>query len=91
MATPDKAKTIMLLNQSFVFLQQSVEKIPDAELSQTRNFFGQQKTVATIVFDIATHTHEHLGQAIAYARMNGVAPPWSAAEAAAEFVHRQCG
>jgi hypothetical protein len=23
------------------------------------------------------HLHEHLGQSIAYARMNGVAPPWS--------------
>ena len=24
-----------------------------------------------------THLHEHLGQAIAYARSNGVVPPWS--------------
>jgi hypothetical protein len=24
--------------------------------------------------------HEHLGQAIAYARVNGVVPPWSAKE-----------
>jgi uncharacterized damage-inducible protein DinB len=87
-ATPDKSKTVMLLNQSFDYLQQSVEKIPDAELSQTRNFFGQQKTVAAILFDIATHTHEHLGQAIAYARMNGVTPPWSAAEAAAEHTQK---
>jgi hypothetical protein len=23
------------------------------------------------------HASEHLGQSIAYARMNGVAPPWS--------------
>jgi hypothetical protein len=26
---------------------------------------------------LVSHLHEHLGQAIAYARMNGVAPPWS--------------
>ena len=26
---------------------------------------------------IATHAHEHLGQSIAYARSNGVVPPWS--------------
>ena len=26
---------------------------------------------------ILNHMHEHLGQSIAYARMNGVAPPWS--------------
>jgi hypothetical protein len=24
-----------------------------------------------------THLHEHLGQLIAYARMNGIKPPWS--------------
>jgi hypothetical protein len=24
--------------------------------------------------------HEHLGQAVAYARMNGIAPPWSKGE-----------
>jgi hypothetical protein len=29
---------------------------------------------------VANHNHEHLGQSIAYARMNGVAPPWSAGE-----------
>jgi hypothetical protein len=24
-----------------------------------------------------THLHEHLGQAIAYARINNIVPPWS--------------
>jgi hypothetical protein len=27
---------------------------------------------------IAEHAGEHLGQQIAYARMNGIVPPWSA-------------
>ncbi len=26
---------------------------------------------------VSGHAHEHLGQAIAYARSNGVVPPWS--------------
>jgi uncharacterized damage-inducible protein DinB len=29
---------------------------------------------------IVTHAHEHLGQSIAYARVNGVVPPWTAAQ-----------
>jgi len=33
---------------------------------------------------IGQHNNEHLGQSIAYARMNGVVPPWTAAEQAAE-------
>jgi hypothetical protein len=26
---------------------------------------------------MSNHLHEHLGQSIAYARTNGVTPPWS--------------
>ncbi|HEY6147020.1 MAG TPA: hypothetical protein VIZ69_04950 [Thermoanaerobaculia bacterium] len=35
-----------------------------------------------ILMIIQTHLHEHLGQSIAYARSNGVTPPWSEAEQA---------
>jgi hypothetical protein len=31
---------------------------------------------------VASHLHEHPGQSIAYARINGIAPPWSASEGA---------
>jgi uncharacterized damage-inducible protein DinB len=33
---------------------------------------------------LLSHMHEHLGQSIAYARMQGVVPPWTAAQNAAE-------
>jgi len=26
---------------------------------------------------IANHVSEHMGQSVAYARMNGIVPPWS--------------
>jgi hypothetical protein len=29
---------------------------------------------------ILEHASEHLGQSIAYARMNGIVPPWSRSE-----------
>jgi len=34
-----------------------------------------------VLFLIITDMHEHLGQMIAYARMNNVVPPWTAARA----------
>jgi hypothetical protein len=41
------------------------------------NTFGRElKNDAGIAFAL-TDTHEHLGKLIAYARMNGVVPPWS--------------
>jgi len=33
---------------------------------------------------LLSHAHEHLGQAIAYARSNRVTPPWTAKQQAAE-------
>jgi len=30
-----------------------------------------------VLFQLIAHMNEHLGQSIAYARMNGVVPPWS--------------
>jgi uncharacterized damage-inducible protein DinB len=40
--------------------------------------FGQQVTKRTALLLMANHVHDHLGQSIAYARSNGVRPPWSA-------------
>jgi len=33
-----------------------------------------------VIFLILSDAHEHLGQAVAYARMNGIVPPWTAAQ-----------
>jgi len=30
-----------------------------------------------VLINLETHMAEHLGQAIAYSRMNGIVPPWS--------------
>ena len=40
-------------------------------------FFGQDSTVDGVLLRLLVHNHEHMGQMIAYARMNGVAPPWT--------------
>ena len=40
---------------------------------------GTTNTQRGLMLFIAKHTSEHLGQSIAYARMNGVVPPWSQA------------
>ncbi|MBV8200264.1 MAG: DinB family protein [Acidobacteria bacterium] len=76
----DKAKTVAALKASFEHLHQAIDSLPDADLGKPVDFFGRKATVADIVLGAASHAHEHLGQSIAYARMNGVVPPWSAAE-----------
>ena len=73
----DKAKTIDTLKKSFDAVKQAIAAVPDAELGKTVKIFDHDGTVREVILIIATHAHEHLGQSIAYARTNGVVPPWS--------------
>jgi uncharacterized damage-inducible protein DinB len=74
----DKTKVIDTLKQSFVHAKQAVAKLTDAEMEKTAEWTGgRQATYREIIFFLAAHQHEHLGQAIAYARMNGITPPWT--------------
>ncbi|HEY0782076.1 MAG TPA: DinB family protein [Thermoanaerobaculia bacterium] len=76
----DKAKTVDLLKRSFDHAQSAIDAVPEADLGKEVNLFGRQTTVNGVVVLLASHAHEHLGQSIAYARMNGIVPPWSAAQ-----------
>lgn len=77
-STTDKAKIVELLNESFDYAEKSIANMSDADMSKPLRFQGFD-SVGGIVFHIVSHAHEHLGQSIAYARMNGVVPPWTAA------------
>ena len=72
-----KDSTIAELERSFAFLKQSVQNAPAGELGGNVTLFGQTFTRQQALILTATHLHEHLGQLIAYARSNGVTPPWS--------------
>jgi uncharacterized damage-inducible protein DinB len=50
---------------------------PKADQQKAVTFFGQPTTAASVFLRLLVHSHEHMGQAIAYARMSGVVPPWS--------------
>ena len=73
----DRAATVAELKASFEHLREAVEGISDDRMSENIKFFGQDFTVRGLLLAATTHLHEHLGQSIAYARMNGVKPPWS--------------
>ena len=73
----DKAQVIDLLKKSFVHAKQAVMDVPDEQMDTPVNLFGSPSTNRGVLVLTATHAHEHLGQQIAYARMNGIVPPWS--------------
>ena len=77
-STTDKTKVIDMLKRSFVHAKQAVAKLTDADLEKTADWIGGRKaTYREIILVLAAHQHEHLGQSIAYARMNGITPPWT--------------
>lgn len=76
-STTDRAQVVAALERSFQATREAVEKIPDSALDQPGKP-GGKTTVRALLLLLAGHAHEHLGQEIAYARMNGVVPPWTA-------------
>lgn len=65
------------LEASFAHLHQAMALTTDNNLTETIKFFGQDWSRQRAMVMTVTHLHEHLGQLIAYARSNGVTPPWS--------------
>ena len=74
----EKAKVVEELKKSFAHLRAGIAATADADLDKSVKFFGRDFTVRGVLLITANHEHEHLGQSIAYARMNGIVPPWSA-------------
>jgi hypothetical protein len=46
-------------------------------LTRDIDYFGTPAPLGGVLATIDTHIAEHLGQLIAYARVNGIVPPWS--------------
>jgi uncharacterized damage-inducible protein DinB len=72
-----KAAVVQSLRDAFEHLASTLEGLSDDQLQQPVNVFGRDTNWMGAAMLLQTHTHEHLGQAIAYARSNGVTPPWS--------------
>lgn len=74
----EKAKVLDALDKSFDNLKKVAGAMSDADMDKVVKIFGQDRSQRAVLELIMNHLHEHLGQSIAYARSNGVVPPWSA-------------
>jgi len=73
----DKARVVEILRQSNAAARQAVLSAGD-DMERNVQFFGRQNTARGVLFALVNHLHEHLGQSIAYARINRIVPPWTA-------------
>ena len=76
-STTDRAKIVEQLKQSFDLVRETMLKTSDADLEKPARLYGQPSTSREVFFVLVTHTPEHLGQMIVYARECGVVPPWT--------------
>jgi uncharacterized damage-inducible protein DinB len=74
-ADPDRMQEA--LKTSYANAQNDIQGLSDADLKAQVKIFGKEMTKEAAIRYIFGDQHEHLGQSIAYARTNGVVPPWS--------------
>lgn len=72
-----KDNIIAALKQSNEFVLGKVMMVPKEELSQEVDFGFAKMNKMGGLLAMMEHNGEHKGQLIAYARSNGVVPPWS--------------
>jgi hypothetical protein len=73
----DKAQILEHLEKGFAHAKASLDALDPSAMTGRRRVMNQQMTAAQIALFINGDMHEHLGQLIAYARMNRIVPPWS--------------
>jgi hypothetical protein len=76
-AMSSKEEVIKHLKEGFAYQKQALGGLDAAQISGTKKLFGRDLTIVETSLAMSGDLHEHLGQLIAYARMNGVKPPWS--------------
>ncbi len=72
-----KAQVIAELERSFDHLSRSLAGMSDSARAADGRTWGREMKVEAGITMALADMHEHLGQLIAYARMNRIVPPWS--------------
>ena len=80
----DLEKTVTTKPEVIAWLKRSLDAVKQAhlavdpkEMTRKLKVNGRDATVDGMYLRIIVHANEHMGQLVAYARMNGIVPPWS--------------
>lgn len=76
-STSGKDDIVKVLKNSVEFVKDKIDMVETGTLGDAVEMpFGEFTRMSTLLL-ILEHNGEHKGQLIAYARSNGIAPPWS--------------
>jgi len=70
-------QVVSTMKTSFTHLRNAVTSTAEGQADTGVEIFGMKMTKRGLLLFTAEHMGEHLGQSIAYARVNGIKPPWS--------------
>lgn len=73
----DKERAREILAASMDHVRAVAAAMPVDEWEAPTRLYGREVGKWAVLLQLVTHMNEHLGQSIAYARMNQVVPPWS--------------
>ena len=76
-AVTKKADVIQWLKRSLDAMKTARAQLKPGDLERKVKIEGKTVTVDGMYLRIIVHDNEHMGQLVAYARMNGIVPPWS--------------
>lgn len=73
----EKAEVMSILRQSVTHVREAAMRMTEAELQEKTRLYGRDVAKWTVLLQLISHMNEHVGQSVAYARTNGIVPPWS--------------
>ncbi len=76
-STTEKDRIVEDLNQSWDFANKTINGMSNADFAKLLPKLGPQANEGDVVYILVADAHEHLGQLVAYARQNGIVPPWT--------------
>ena len=77
-STTDKARIVDELNRTWEYTQKTINGMSNADFAKLLPKLGPQANAGDVIYILVADAHEHLGQVVAYARENGIVPPWTA-------------
>jgi hypothetical protein len=72
-----KAEVVDWLKRSLEAVRAAHSTITPADLARKVRINRAEATVDGMYLRMLVHINEHMGQLVAYARINGIVPPWS--------------
>lgn len=77
-STTDKEEVLAAVKASYAYARDGVNGISKKQLQDKVEFpFPGEYNKRSALMVVTGHCEEHMGQLIAYARMNNIVPPWS--------------